>query len=138
MKTQKQKAIIKNQYIPEDEITYYDIWFHKSDYLPYKMRSKWYHSTYIEECKDPKFNTNLEKIFVASNYFPEDFEIIQIKKAVRKKEKSFIGKRAPNWMLKDLEGNSIGLENLKRTGWRDLFLWPSPGWKTGLVGERFF
>lgn len=105
--------VIKNNYIPEDEITKYDIWFHKSDYLPYKMRSKWYHATYIEESKDAKFNTRHEVKFVSSDIIPADFEIVQIKQVQRKTQKNYEGKRAPDWILKDIDGNNIGLNNLK-------------------------
>lgn len=106
--------VIKNDYIPDDEVSQFDIWFHKSDYLPYRMRSKWSHTTFFEECTDAKFNTSHEVKFVSSDYFPEDFEIIQFKRENRKVKNSIEGKSAPDWILKDIENNTIGLKDLKR------------------------
>src|SRR5690606_31351264 len=48
--------VIKNEYIPDDEISQYDIWFSKKDNMPYRMRSKWHHTTFFESCRNADFN----------------------------------------------------------------------------------
>lgn len=105
--------VIKNDYIPEDEISRFDIWIRKSDNLPYRMRSKWHHTTFFEACYEPNFNTSHEVDFKASDYFPDHFEIVQFKRKPRKYNHDLEGKTAPDWILRDVENNSTGLKDLK-------------------------
>ncbi len=62
--------VIKNEYIPEDEISRFDIWFRKADGMPYRMRSRWHHTTYFEECHGARFNTTSDTLFHSHRLFP--------------------------------------------------------------------
>ena len=106
---------IKNEYIPEDEISQFDIWFSKKDYMPYRMRSKWYHTTFFESCHSARFNLNKDTTFIASTYFPSYFEVRNVDPYAPKKDekkKSLIGKIAPDWILKDIDSQNVKLSDL--------------------------
>jgi len=107
--------VIKNEYIPEDEISQFDIWFHKKDNLPYRMRSKWSHSTVFESCRDANFNLNRDTSLIATNYFPSHFEIRNVDPYAPKKEKQkedLVGKIAPNWILQDIDYKKVKFSDL--------------------------
>lgn len=105
--------VIENEYIPEDEISQYDIWFKKSDHMPYRMRSKWHHTTAFESCSHALFNTEEDILFEASDYYPSHFEIVQFKRETREKTNTMLGKEAPDWILSDIEFNEVKLSELK-------------------------
>ncbi len=104
--------VIKNEYIPEDEISQFDIWIRKSDDLPYRMRSKWHHTTFFESCYNAKFNTTKAVDFISTDYFPSYFEIVQFKRQQRKPKSDLVGKTAPDWTLKDVDYKEIKLSDL--------------------------
>ncbi len=106
--------VIKNEYIPEDEISQFDIWFRKDDGMPYRMRSRWHHTTYFEECYGARFNTTLDTFFTATDYFPEGFEIVQLRRDVKPEGSSpMTGMTAPDWTLKDMDEKLVALKDLK-------------------------
>jgi thiol-disulfide isomerase/thioredoxin len=105
--------VIKNESIPENEISQFDIWIRKSDKLPYRMRSKWHHTTFYEECINAKFNTTNDVNLLSTIYFPENFKIIQFKRGTKEYKNELEGKVAPEWTLKDIENNVISLKDLK-------------------------
>jgi peroxiredoxin len=93
-------------------ICQYDIWIGKSNNLPFRMRKKMPHHTTFRTCSDAKFNTSNDVVLTASDYYPEDFSIIQYKRGVRKPENDLTGKTAPDWTLKDIDGNEFSLKEL--------------------------
>ncbi len=95
------------------KISQYDIWINKLDNLPYRMRRKMSHQTSFIACSNVKLNTTRDINFIASDYFPEDFSIVQFKREKRKLKSDLEGKGAPDWILKDIDNNTIGLEDLK-------------------------
>ncbi len=99
--------VIKNEYIPEDEISRFDIWITKSDYLPYRLKSKWFHTTVIETSYNPKFNELYESDFVFTRYFPDGYKIIQVKRKEKKQKTILEGRKGPAWELKDLSGEPV-------------------------------
>lgn len=108
--------VIKNEYIPEDEISQFDIWFLKDDGMPYRMRSRWHHTTFFEECYGARFNTTRDTFFTATDYFPEGFEIVQLRRDVQPATKTMTGMTgmtAPDWTLKDTNEKLVGLKDLK-------------------------
>jgi len=105
--------VIKNEYIPEDEISQFDIWFRKADDMPYRMRSRWHHTTFFEECHGARFNTTRDTFFTATDYFPEGFEIVQLRREQRPDTSTMTGKVAPDWTLKDTDEKLVGLKDLK-------------------------
>jgi thiol-disulfide isomerase/thioredoxin len=106
--------VIKNEYIPEDEISQFDIWFRKADGMPYRMRSRWHHTTYFEECRGARFNTTSDTFFTATDYFPDGFEIVQLRRDQKPPVTSTMqGMPAPDWTLKDMNEKLVGLKDLK-------------------------
>ncbi|MCB0632618.1 MAG: TlpA disulfide reductase family protein [Saprospiraceae bacterium] len=105
-------VVIRNDYIPEDEITRFEIWFRKSDELPYRMRSQWHHLTLFEEITKARVNTSKEVKFVATDIFPNDFPIAQFTREARKDHSVLEGQVAADWRLKDVDGNEVGLKDL--------------------------
>lgn len=105
--------VIRNEYIPEDEISQFDIWFHKADGMPYRMRSKWYHTTFFEECYGARFNNTRDTFFTATDYFPEGFEIVQLRRDLPPDTSTMTGMTAPEWTLKDVDDKLVGLKDLK-------------------------
>lgn len=94
------------------KISQYDIWIRKSDNLPFRMRRKMSHQTSFETCTDVKLNTIQDTNFISRNCFPVNFSIIQFKREKRNQKSELEGKTAPNWTLKDIDGNTISLKNL--------------------------
>ena len=105
--------VIKNEYIPEDEISQFDIWFRKDDGMPYRMRSRWHHTTFFEECHGARFNTSRDTFFTATDYFPEGFEIVQLRREPRPDKSTMTGMTAPDWTLRDTDEKLVGLKDLK-------------------------
>ena len=106
-------VVVKNDYIPEDAISQFDIWFEKSNDLPYRMRSNWHHMTTWETCSNIRFNFTEAIDFVPSDYFPEYFEIVQFERKQGKPKNDLIGKAAPGWTLKDFDNNVVALADLQ-------------------------
>ena len=102
----------KNPYGTGKEVSRYDIWISKSNDLPYRYRRNLSHSTSWETCRDVKINNTSIEDFIPSNYFPPDYKI-----AVKGKGESIkidlAGKVAPDWTLKDFDGNPVALTDLK-------------------------
>jgi thiol-disulfide isomerase/thioredoxin len=106
-------VVIKNDYIPDDEISQFDIWFLRSNDLPYRMRSNWHHVTMWESCYNAEFNTSDATKFSAADYFPDYFEIVQFNRQPYKPKNDLTGKMAPEWTLRDFESNEVSLADLK-------------------------
>lgn len=107
--------VIKNEYIPEDEISQFDIWFSKKDDMPYRMRSKWHHITFFESCHDADFNLIKDTVLIAKNYFPSYFDVRYVDPYAPKqteKEANIVGKIAPDWILKDIDSQNVKLSDL--------------------------
>jgi thiol-disulfide isomerase/thioredoxin len=68
------------------------------------------HSTSWEACTNVKINNTSIEDFIPSNYFPPDYKI-----SVRGKGESIkidlSGKIAPDWTLKDFDGNTVALKD---------------------------
>jgi thiol-disulfide isomerase/thioredoxin len=103
---------ITNDYTPEKTNSQFDIWFKKSDHMPYRMRSKWFHTTFFESISHARINTSEEISFVASEYYPDHFEIRQFKRTERKIQNNMLGVKAPDWVLKDSDNNEVKLSDL--------------------------
>ena len=76
------------------------------------MRSKWSHATFFESCKNAKFNLNKDAVFNASNFYPCHFEIVQLQRGQQKPKKDMVGKKAPDWLLQDIDFNEVRLRDL--------------------------
>jgi len=95
------------------KISQYDMWIRKSDGLPFRMRRKMNHNTSFEECRDVKLNTSEEVTFIASDHYPEGFAVKPLVRTNARSVSPLEGKIAPDWILTDLNNQSIGLSDLK-------------------------
>jgi len=102
-----------NPYVSaKDEFSRYDIWINKSNNLPYRVRRNMLHQTTWQTCSNVEFNKKKIEDFIVPNYFPKDFPISVSGK--QKTEKvDLTGNKAPDWSLKDLDNNTISLNDLK-------------------------
>jgi thiol-disulfide isomerase/thioredoxin len=103
---------ITNDYIPEKTNSQFDIWFNKSDHMPYRMRSKWFHTSFFESISHARINTSEDISFVASAYYPDHFEIRQFIRSQERIRNNMAGEKAPEWALKDSENNEVKLSDL--------------------------
>lgn len=103
---------IQNEYIPKDEISQYDIWFNKKDNMPYRIRTKWHHQTVFENCENATFNMKEPIAFNIKDHYPSYFEVAQFRRGQPAK-KDLLGKKAPEWILDDLNQSKIKLSDLK-------------------------
>lgn len=106
-------VVVENKDFPENEISQFDIWIRKSDNLPYRMRSKWHHTTLYQSVSNAKLNTTKAGDFIAADLFPDVFEVIQFNRGERKPRAKWEGETAPAWELKDLSNRLVSLKSLK-------------------------
>lgn len=107
--------VINNEYIPEDEISHFDIWFNKKDDMPYRMRSKWHHATWFESSRIEDINLKKDTALIANNYFPSYFEVRYIDPYApnqAEQKENLEGRTAPDWILKDIDYKNVKLSDL--------------------------
>ena len=107
--------VINNEYIPEDEISQFDIWFNKKDDMPYRMRSKWHHATMFESCRIEDINLIKDTALIANNYFPSYFEVRYVDPYApnqAEQKENLVGRTAPDWILKDIDYKNVKLSDL--------------------------
>lgn len=112
----------KAYYIPKppfdlgDPTSIYELWINKSDDLPYKVRREMSHQISANICSDVVLNQLSMADFNLYDYLPQDYEIRKYGekgKTTQLSARELIGKKAPDWMLKDMYENSVSLSNLK-------------------------
>lgn len=97
-----------------DPTSGYELWIDKSTNLPYKFRREMSHSISSETCSDVKLNHLSIDDFDLFSYFPKDYEIRkygETKKEAPKPE--LLDKKAPDWTLKDANGQTVSFSNFK-------------------------
>ena len=94
------------------KISQYDVWIRKSDNLPFRMRRKMSHQTSFETCSDVRLNTSQNMVFRSRDYFPKNFSVVVLKRGKKKYKSDLVGKTAPDWILKGIDGNSVRLGDL--------------------------
>lgn len=101
-----------NPYSP-DPTSLYEIWISKANDLPFKKRREMSHDISVEACSDIQLNKGSVKDFDLYGLFPENYEIR--KKNQRKSQPtiSLVGKQAPNWTLRDVNGQGMSLADFK-------------------------
>ena len=112
----------KAYYIPKppfdlgDPTSIYELWINKSDDLPYKVRREMSHQISANICSDVVLNQLSMADFNLYDYLPQDYEIRKSGekgKTTQLSARELIGKKAPDWMLKDMYENPVSLSNLK-------------------------
>ncbi len=90
-------------YIPSSR---YDVWINKSDDLPYRYtRSTPYQTSWVT-CKNIIVNQNKIGDFIASKHVPPDF------KTQKTAKDDLVGKVATNWILKNVNNDTISLQDM--------------------------
>ena len=106
-------------YIPENPYTFdptsiYELWINKKSNLPQKVRREMCNNISVSSVSNFEFNKLRLENFVASDYFPTDYEVIQYRqKGNEKKPIELIGKKAPDWTLQTSNNQDISLSDLK-------------------------
>lgn len=106
-------------YIPENPYTFdptsiYELWIDKKSNLPKKVRREMSHNILVSSVSDFEFNKLKLENFVASDYFPKDYEIRQYgQKGKERLPSALIGKTAPDWTLQSDDNQNISLSDLK-------------------------
>lgn len=112
----------KAYYIPKppfdlgDPTSIYELWINKSDDLPYKVRREMSHQISANICSDVVLNQLSIADFNLYDYLPQDYEIRKYGekgKTTQLSARELIGKKAPDWMLKDMYENPVSLSDLK-------------------------
>ncbi|MDV6193371.1 peroxiredoxin family protein [Bacteroides hominis] len=112
----------KAYYIPKppfdlgDPTSIYELWINKSDDLPYKVRREMSHQISANICSDIVLNQLSIADFNLYDYLPQDYEIRKYGEkgeTTQLSARELIGKKAPDWMLKDMYENPVSLSNLK-------------------------
>lgn len=95
----------------------YELWINKSNDLPYKKRREMSHDISVSSYTNLKINTLTINDFNAADYFPKDYEIVKYSDLYKKKEDStvseLIGKKAPDWILDNIEAQPVSLADCK-------------------------
>lgn len=104
----------------EDEYSFYTLWIRKADALPYRYLREMSHQVQDITCRLTTWSDQPAKeAIVATDYIPkEGYEVHYVGKEEQKKEgRSFeeqlVGKPAPGWALKDIDGKDISLKSLR-------------------------
>ncbi len=108
--------ILKPPFDLEDPTSIYELWINKSDDLPYKVRREMSHQISANICSDVVLNQLSMADFNLYDYLPQDYEIRKYGekgKTTQLSARELIGKKAPDWMLKDMYENPVSLSNLK-------------------------
>lgn len=106
-------------YIPKNPYTFdptsiYELWIDKKSNLPKKVRREMSHNISVSSVSDFEFNKLSLENFVASDYFPKDYEIRQYgQKGKERQTNALIGKKAPDWTLQTADNQDISLSDLK-------------------------
>lgn len=95
----------------------YELWINKSNDLPYKKRREMSHDISVSTCSNLAINRHTIYDFNASDYFPKDYEIVKYSDLYKKKAEptasSLIGKKAPDWILENIEAQPVSLADYK-------------------------
>ncbi len=106
-------------YIPKNPYTFdptsiYELWIDKKSNLPKKVRREMSHNISISSVLNYEFNKLSLEDFVVSDYFPKNYEIRQYgQKGKKRKTNELVGKKAPDWTLRNDDKQNISLSDLK-------------------------
>lgn len=98
---------------PQDPTSIYQIWISKENDLPYRYRREMTTNTTETSCSDFVYNPSDKGHIVASDYFPEGYEVIRRGEKVSKPTVDMTGKKAPDWTLTDMNDQPVSLKQIK-------------------------
>jgi thiol-disulfide isomerase/thioredoxin len=92
----------------------YELWINKSTGLPFRVRRQMSHDISVITCRNTKFNTLKIEDFKAPDYFEPQYSIEMFGQGNKsEKVNDLAGKVAPDWILKDANGKTVALKDLK-------------------------
>lgn len=95
----------------------YELWIRKSDDLPYKNRREMSHQISVSTCSDPEINKLSIDDFNIADYLPKYYEIVNYADLHKKDKDSLaselIGKKAPDWILENINEQPVSLADYK-------------------------
>ncbi len=106
-------------YSPKSQYTYdptsiYELWIDKKSNLPRKVRREMSQSINVYTVSHCEFNKLILENFLASDYFPQGYDIVQYgQKGKKRQPDALIGKKAPEWTLQNNEKEEVSLADLK-------------------------
>ena len=100
-------------FVFDEDISCYDIWISKSNDLPYKVLREQPFDIYSRTCSNVELNKLDINDFVLTDYFQSDYDVVPYSIGKRTKKSNFLNKKAPDWILKDADNNTISLKDLK-------------------------
>ncbi len=105
---------LKNPFLIGPQTSKYEIWISKTTNLPYRVRREMSHNISVATCRNVKLNQLKIEDFIAADYFQPNYTV----ESYGQKRKSIpindlVGKVAPDWALKDANGNTLTLKDLK-------------------------
>ena len=104
----------------EDAYTYYTLWIRKSDTLPYRYLREMSHNVSDVTCHQAEWSEDaIDSPIAAMDYIllHKNYKVHYVGKRNTYKEaelnERLIGKAAPEWTLKDMNGKAISLSSLR-------------------------
>jgi len=92
----------------------YELWINKSTGLPYRVRREMSHDISVTTCRNTLLNKITIEDFRASDYFETQYTIESFGHGNKsEKVNDLNGKVAPDWILKDANGKTVALKDLK-------------------------
>ena len=104
----------------EDEYSFYTLWIRKADAMPYRYLREMSHNVQDITCHLTSWSDQPAKEpIVATDHIPkEGYEVHFVGREEQKKkgpsvEERLVGKSAPDWTLKDIDGKEVSLKSLR-------------------------
>lgn len=104
----------------EDAYSFYTLWIRKADNMPYRYVREMSHNVQDITCNLISWSDQpAQKPIVATDYIPDKgYEVHYAGKSEQKKKDAsvdelLVGKAAPEWTLKDMDGKEICLKSLR-------------------------
>lgn len=104
----------------EDGYSFYTLWIRKTDEMPYRYLREMNHNVQDITCHLASWSDQPAKeSIVATDYIPEEgYEVHFVGKEEQKKKalsvaELLVGKPAPDWTLKDIDGKEVSLKSLR-------------------------
>lgn len=104
----------KNPYDYGETTSKYEIWINKSTDLPFKVRREMSHDISVQTVSNVNFNKIKLQDFNASDYFRSDYTLHNYGEEQQNRSTNYlVGKKAPVWNLKNVNDESLSLNELK-------------------------
>jgi len=104
---------IDDPYSTGEEVSIYKMWLNKKSDLPYKIRREMSHDISVSTISNVRLNKETLENFNAEAYFPTDIKSVAYGTGNKLAKNDLEGKKAPDWVLKDADNNTVTMASLK-------------------------